>query len=430
MQYYNIHTHSFTMKNAPKHFLNLYLPDVAASFVDSITATKFGATLTSKILSKLGNGSKRYASFLSIGKSADQLSVFENLMKQYDDPTMKFTALTMYMEKCGADNSESGFEGQLEEIIQVKKQYPDNLLVFMGIDPRWKYSGTELRKTVESYFETKLPVTSLRSVYPFIGLKLYPSMGFYAFDEKLKETFEWAADNGVPVLSHCNYLGGIYSADTTFIKGNLNPFDVYCGKNYSDNFSGKNPPAYQNKKRFWKRLLGTNDNENNLNTCSYFLEPASFKCMIEYFSKKQNPLKINLAHFGGDEHILIEHNAQSFNNDFYGRVKQNWCGQIIQLMKDYPTVYTDISYAIHNEKIHEPILGELDNPAYGNRIMFGTDFFLTEREMPEQKDYTVFKNKAINKLLTNYNNITAWQQIAHDSIEKFLKSKYYNGDVI
>jgi len=418
------------MKNAPKRFLYLYLPDVAAWLVDAITATKPGSAAMSWLLSKLGNGSKRYASFLKIGKSADQLMVFENLMKQYQEPTMKFVALTMYMEKCGADISETGFEGQLEEIIKVKRQYPDNLLVFMGIDPRWKYSGKELRQTVESYFESKISVTSARSVYPFVGLKLYPSMGFYGFDQRLKETFEWATDNGVPVLSHCNYLGGIYTTDTSYLKGNLNPFDAYSEKLYSENFPNSNPPVYQEQKRFWKKIMGTNNNTNNLNTCSYFLEPVSFRTMIDFFSKKPKPLKICLAHFGGDEHILNELGNRPLNTNLFGMLQQNWCGQIRRLLTDYSNVYTDISYAIHNADIHPHILKELNSPVYGNRIMFGTDFFLTEREMPEQDDYTAFRNVAVQYRLSNYGDAAAWDQIAGVNIEKFLQSKYYDGEVI
>ena len=54
----------------------------------------------------------------------------------------------------------------------------------MGIDPRWKYSGDELRDVVKGYFGKKIQVSSTRSVYPFVGLKIYPSMGFYGFDER------------------------------------------------------------------------------------------------------------------------------------------------------------------------------------------------------------------------------------------------------
>src|SRR6185369_6564519 len=130
MQFYNAHSHVFTMRNAPKKFLQLYLPNIVANGIDKITEVKVGSWAMSFLLKKFGgNWGKRYASFLSIGKSEDQLSVFETLMAQYSDATMKFVALSMYMEKCGADVSETGFEGQLEELLVIKKQYPDNLLI-------------------------------------------------------------------------------------------------------------------------------------------------------------------------------------------------------------------------------------------------------------------------------------------------------------
>ena len=431
MQFYNIHTHIFTMRNAPKHFLGLYMPDGLANAIDKATNTTAGAAAIGWLLRHLaGNGGKRYASFLQIGKSANELEVFESLMAQYDDPNMKFTALTMYMEKCGADASESGFDGQLQEAIEVKRCYPDNLLLFMGLDPRWKYSSKEMRKTVQAYFEKKIMINATRSVYPFVGLKLYPSMGFYAFDEKLKETFEWAADNGVPVISHCNYLGGIYTNDTSYIKGNLNPYDPYSEKLYSENF-GSRQPVYYEEKNFFRKLLGISDNKNNLRTCSYFLEPAGYRTMIDFFSKGTNPLKLCLAHYGGDDQILIEYRMQTMKGQQYGMLStQNWCAQIKDLMSIYPTVYTDISYALSNEKTHGFVFDDLDNKVYGSRILFGTDFFMTERVLPEKNDYTKFKEGALQRRLVNYNNITAWEQIASCNTTKFLKSRFYDGSVI
>ena len=121
MQFYNAHSHVFTMRNAPKKFLHLYLPKVVADSVDTITDTKVGAWFMQLLLKRFGgNWGKRYASFLQIGKSKDQLSVFETLMAQYSDTTMKFVSLSMYMEKAGADVSETGFEGQLEELMMIK----------------------------------------------------------------------------------------------------------------------------------------------------------------------------------------------------------------------------------------------------------------------------------------------------------------------
>ena len=115
----------------------------------------------------------------------------------------------------------------------------------------------------------------------------------------------------------------------------------------------------------------------------------------------------------------------------YGMLStQNWCSQIKDLMSIYPNVYTDISYALANKDTHGFILEDLDSKVYGQRIMFGTDFFLTERELPEHQDVARFKEDALNKRLVNYDNITAWEQVACHNITTFLKSNYYNGSVI
>ncbi len=426
MQFFNVHSHIFNIRNAPKKFLNLFLPDVAASLIDKLTNTDTGSATFQFLLSKLGgNLGKRYASFLQVGKSRNQREIFENLKKQYDDPHLKIVALTMYMEKCGAGPSETGFEGQLEGVLEVKKENPDNLLVFLGIDPRWKGTGIELRDTVERYFETKIHVSAERSVYPFVGLKIYPSLGFYVFDEKLKETFEWAAERGVPVLSHCSYLGGIYSNETNHVNSSLNPMDVYKGLRYSETFGvGTKPPEPDKSKNLFKWILGQTDTLRNLNTCSYFLEPASFSTVLEYFSsgeRKEKPLKICLAHFGGEDHILDEYKGKS-SEQLFGMIQQNWCAQIKALIKKYPNVYTDIAYAVGNPDTHEAFLKEIQDPVLQQKIMFGTDFFMTERVLPEKDDYATFKKTALAQHIGNSN---AWEIMASRNVEAFLKSKYY-----
>ncbi len=422
MQFYNVHSHVFTMENAPQRFLHLYMPDIAANLVDKITNTQVGAKSMEWILSHFaGSGGRRYASFLRIGKSKNQLEVFEYLIKQYDDSSIKLIALTINMEECGAGNSETGFEGQLEGVLEIKRRYPDRVLIFMGIDPRWISNGTDIKNTVVKYFEKKLQINETTSIYPFTGLKLYPSTGFYVFDQRLKETFEWAAENEVPILSHCNYLGGIYNNNKSYIEGNLNSYDPYVNKYYND-YNTSNPAVYQYEKRFWKRLLGTNESTNNLNSCSYFLEPASYRTILQYFKNKNKNLKICLAHYGGDDQILNE-NVGKNPQDIFGVQKQNWCGQIKALLNDFPNVYTDISYAVHNIKTHDILINDLSNPVFGDQIMFGTDFFLTEREQPEKNTYGIFKQKAIG--VKTPTGITAWEQIAGRNTEQFLKSKYY-----
>lgn len=422
MQYYNVHSHVFTMDNAPRRFLHMYLPDAVANAIDTMTNTRPGALALAWLLSKLpGTAGKRYASFLKIGKSCGQLDVFEDLLKQYNDPDIKFVALSMFMEECGAGYSTSGFAVQIEELLQVKQQYPDRLLVFLGLDPRWDAKGKKLKDMVAGYFDTKLRINASRSVYPFVGLKLYPSTGFYIFDERLKETLEWAAENEVPVLSHCNYLGGICNNDTRHLQSTLNFYDPYARKMYDQ-------PVYQKESHFWKKIFGTNTANNNKISCSYFLEPASYKSMLHYFKyafKKE--LKLCLAHYGGDQHILAAHGYPINERTLYGVEKKNWCSQIQELMQEFSNLYTDISYAVHNTKVHAPVFDDLKNNMFTNRLLFGTDFFMTEQEIPEKDDYNKFKSDA---LAQPCGSGTAWDQMAGHNVEQFLHSKYYPGRVV
>jgi predicted TIM-barrel fold metal-dependent hydrolase len=424
MQYYNIHSHVFTMRNAPVKFLSLFLPGVAADLIDTLTNTQAGSRAFAAALSRLGgNLGKRYASFLSIGKNSDEIDVFRILSVQYESG-FKFAALTMYMESLGIKGSESGFEGQLEGVMDIKQRYPDDLLVFLGIDPRWKGNGTELRQIVEEKFNYRLAVAGGRSVYPYVGLKLYPSAGFYAFDSGLKETFEWAADNGVPIISHCNYLGGIYNNDMAYLKGCLsNQPDPY------DNNAIYKQPVYSQHFNLGKWLLGTNKAANNKQTCSYFLEPHSYVTLLEYFQGKRTPLKLCLAHYGGDQQIRMQNGLQKATVPT-GVTNVNWCAQIRDLIRQFDGLYTDIAYALFDSKIHKPIIHDLEDARLGDKILFGTDFFLTEQEMPERQDYTAFMTTARAHPMKRVNGLTAWDVIASQNPERFLYSKYYNGNVI
>lgn len=420
--YKNVHSHIFTMKNAPEYFLSLYMPKQIAKLFDSATNTKAGVLLFKNIIKIFGEQGKRYVSFLELGKSKDQFQVFNELMAQYPEKAMEIVALTMNMEYIGAGKSESGFDGQLQEVIDIKRKFPDNLNVFMGIDPRWKSSGTELRKTVERYFETKV-MSGDKSIYPLCGLKIYPSTGFYAFDEKLKETFEWAADNGVPVMTHCYYLGGIFNYNKATIMESLNPFDPYSGTIYDK-------PTYIDEWKFGKWIKGSNEIANNRKNCSYFLEPASYESMMRFFDTKNHKLKMCMAHFGGIKQIeaSLIGTKETEQKTPYGVKKVNWFTQIQQLLSDYEGVYTDISYGVaeaairKNDKLFETFFQEANKP-YGKKILFGTDFFMTEMQNSENTTYARFKKFASAKTLSDGENY--WDSIAKNNTNKFLDSKYY-----
>ncbi|PBQ33660.1 hypothetical protein CNR22_18380 [Sphingobacteriaceae bacterium] len=416
------------MNNAPEKFLSLYMPAVAANAIDSLTSTDGGAKAMEKLLNVLGGDSgKRYACFLHVGKRAGQMDVFRDLLQQYPDASMKITALTLFMEELGVERSVSGYEGQLEEIINVKRRYPERLLIFLSVDPRWKTSGQELLTTVKTYFDTQIKVAeSQPAINAFTGLKLYPSTGFYAFDEKLKPTFEWAAQNNVPILTHCSYLGGIFNNNRDYLNASLRAWNPYL-----QSYHAAPKPGHKLESKFFRRLINTQKLGNNQNYCSYFLEPESYRAMLQYFKDQGTPLKLCFAHFGGSEHMMLQNTinngGKNAADDYYGvNNTVNWTAQIQQLMLDFDSVYTDVSYSLTDHKTHDFIFSELKKP-YGDRILFGTDFFMTERVAKEKDTFAIFRRKALEYSLVSKQGVAsnAWDIMASANVEKYLNSKYY-----
>jgi len=222
------------------------------------------------------------------------------------------------------------------------------------------------------------------------------------------------------VLSHCYYGGGIYNNDEDYLKNNINPYDPYANAYY-------NQPTYIEQRKIGKWLTGTNTANNNRNTCSYFLEPHSYESLFKNFCQGPNPLKFCLAHFGGSEMMRLQNQRKSPTADeaaLYGVLKVNWYQQVKNLMNAYPGVYADIAYTLADSGVHDIILSDLNDIGIGQRIMYGTDYFLAERDMPEKLIYENFKKSTNGVQLTNYNQTLAWDQIAQNNIYTFLASKY------
>jgi len=67
-----------------------------------------------------------------------------------------------------------------------------------------------------------------------------------------------------------------------------------------------------------------------------------------------------------------------------------WVDIIARMMRQYPQLYTDVSYSVSDfdkEAIVRKLIAFLGDPsdedALGRRVLFGTDFFMTEQEKQE-----------------------------------------------
>lgn len=175
----------------------------------------------------------------------------------------------------------------------------------------------------------------------FVGVKLYPPMGFYPLDnrvldpdnelslkidEVLNELYDWCAEKDVPIMAHCN---------------NTNESQ--------DGFGERANPIY------WKeKVLGKEGYEN---------------------------LRLNLAHFGGTDSLM-------------GESDKDWTWTIADMMENYRNVYADTGF-------HDIILKKKKKrakytealkvlyhkfPDAKERLMYGTDWHVIML-MKNHKEY-------------------------------------------
>src|SRR5687767_10631365 len=206
MPFYNCHIHIFSAQCAPKRFLEVGLGKMSflAAPLKASLETLAGKAITG-LLSKMGGKKSsqisnwaRYASFASIGTMSTQEMVFNNILQFYPAES-RFIVLSLNMDYMGAGESDLTFQGQIDQIIDLRRRNPDRILPFLSVDPRMG-SEVEILSFVKKYVgEIDLP-NNKKAHRPFIGIKLYPALGFFPFDGRLAGVFQYCEDHGVPIM--------------------------------------------------------------------------------------------------------------------------------------------------------------------------------------------------------------------------------------
>ena len=108
---------------------------------------------------------------------------------------------------------------------------------------------------------------------------------------------------------------------------------------------------------------------------------------------------------------------------------ENWFEVIRKLVQTYDGAYTDISYAVaegvsdkKKYAVFNLIKDELKQP-YGDKLLFGTDFFMAEQESSEKTTCEEFRAFASKETDSAGNNL--WEKVARDNTYKYLQSNYY-----
>jgi predicted TIM-barrel fold metal-dependent hydrolase len=228
---------------------------------------------------------------------------------------------------------------QIEELHQLSKKYP--VLPFLFCDPRRAEIDEDEQNLYALFNKAFCGDTS------FFGVKIYPALGYDPSDYRLWPIYSLCEKYKIPVLSHC---GGE---------------SISTGKREINIYEGEN-----------KVLLKA----NNRKELAYKLnDPWRWSLVLEKFPK----LKLNLAHFGGYE---TWSSATPVNAD---KDPQQRKEVIFSFIKKYQNVYADFSYNIVEVDLTKNLKSILFfEEEIRNKTLFGTDFWVVNKEGDLQKEQT------------------------------------------
>jgi len=282
----NIHTHIFTNKNIPDKFLPLFL----VRFLIKFNLTKSFARLLHNIDPTNSDDTfDRYANFIKENNKNSAEEIFIKLASYYP-ANSSFVVLSMDFEFMKAGNPIQGFHSQLNDLFHLKKKYGNKIYPFIAADPRRE----NLLEIVKDFIENKGGT----------GIKIYPPLGFYPFDERLYPIYKYAENNQIPIIAHCS-RGGVY----------------YRGKLRKDDFiHPKTNEEFKHKR--------------NKNFAQNWANPKNWEYVLNDFPL----LRLDLAHFGG----ATDWENYSENQED----EENWINKILYLIENFSNVFTDISYTL------------------------------------------------------------------------------------
>lgn len=216
----------------------------------------------------------------------------------------------------GSDNDR--FQDQIDQTSSAAFAYPGRVLPFVFANPL----RPGFMDTVRDALKNK----------GFIGVKLYPSLGYNVDHPDLAELYKHCLDHGVPLLTHCNDGG----------------------------FVGVEDPAKFAHPDLWRPIL-----------------------------EKHHGLKVCFAHFGGSSALA----GDGFADDSWaGRILQ----LIKEHPGVYTDIafHRSPMEDPEKEKLYFTRLAEyLGDPVYGGRILFGTDFWLIRPRLSEPNHWRYFETR-------------------------------------
>ncbi len=221
------------------------------------------------------------------------------------------------------------YMGQVRQIQDLVKANNSKVFPFLAVDPRREGILDLVKELVGGPKK------------PFLGVKLYASMGFSPTDPVLFGDsknddclYRYCETQGIPITIHCSPGGSSTFDDSVVINGiirvtgdtGVTVVDGYQGSIDSDGLCSVNGTVK------FSRSITDGFSDMVRERALTLNHPAIWRRVLESY----NDLYLNFAHFGGDAEVdaFIDHIHH--NNNWGGF---SWTKQILDLITEYKNAY-------------------------------------------------------------------------------------------
>ena len=456
----------------PSLFYKLLFFCIVLVFFKSVRNVVFALLRQFKILpgKQFSDLFHRYVQIGLFSKYKKQSGIYDKLKKQYP-PDSHFVGLPMDMQymKAGGlkriyDEDKKEFitipkdpktkrrdpfiamTSQMEGLLKIKKRVKDRdtFHPFVFAHPERMKDGRYFSYEVDKATgDVSLTKGCMMQVYledhKFAGIKIYPALGYYPFDDMLLPLWKYCVQNEIPIMSHC-IKGTIFyrgkkkvewDEHPIFIEGKIDKTKVKSSED--DTSIGLDINAEYIAKDENKLHL---NEVKNIDFSNNFTHPLNYLCLLEPSLLKQilhknkdeklksifysdsgtfranglKNLKLCFAHFGGDDQWkrFLESDRDNYTSqlilkpekgvDFFKNIKNedspgkiayiwryvDWYTTICSIMLQYPNVYADISYILHDAVILPLLKQTLSNDKLSKKVLYGSDFYVVRNHKSDK----------------------------------------------
>ncbi len=391
----------------------------------------------------------RYINIIRFTNKDRQANIFNDVEQQYP-PGTKFVVLPMDMESMDAGPVETSYLDQMTEILRLKSNNPETVYPFIFVDSR-RIAKQDKDNPFFCYDDSNPDDIVIKDCLVkdyfdggCVGIKLYPALGYYPFDEALLPLWLYCAQKEIPITTHCS-VGPIFYRGKKDKNWDRHPiFDEAVGKDGNNNQILEKLRLGQLKNKDFQRNF-----THPLNYLCLLHEPFFKKALDNYnnttlnnlfgyengeLARTLSSLKINLAHYGGTENwdqFMTQDRYRTANKIIQDPVEMlnlkhrmgdvdtfyplwhyvDWFSIISSMMHEFDNVYTDVSYTAHDNK-HLNLLSEImNNPKIQERVLFGTDFYVVSNHKTEKEFWIDMQNSL---------STGKWNLLAHTNPKRFL----------